>query len=170
MGKEIVEILWYDWLGDVLNFCLEKMYSLYNLDDEKENGERAQEYVDLKFKEFGYYQGWIKLHPFYYDILSTIDERGYPNDYRQMSVYESLLVCLIEKDKDLFSELHHLIDLAFIKHEGIPPEIEARDAFIALFNDFLVLFLREHHPCQQFHITNGRVGATIEYDQKTLGQ
>lgn len=170
MRNDIVEIFWYDLLGDILHFCIEKMYSIYNPDDEQENGERAHEYIEMKFKEFGYYQGWIRLHPFFCDILSTIDEPGYPNDYKQMSVYESLLICLIEQDKDRYYELHNIVDHAFIKHEGIPPEIEARNAFIALFNDFLVSFLKEHHPCKQFHITNGRVGATILYDQNKIEQ
>ncbi len=157
MTKKALNIFWYDFLEELLTFCLDILFNYYDAEDDSFGGAAFKKLVESELDQSK--AGKIDLQPIYYELVKTLDEPGYPPyDPKQDSPFESMLICLHDLDRDRFYDLHRAVTMIYDEDSFIPSTIIRKDAFVYLLNEFADAFLEKNSGHTHIYNTNGSVG------------
>jgi len=109
------------------------------------------------------------LHPLYYEFIKSLDEPAYPPyDPKHDSPFESMLLCLNDQDRDRFYDFNRAMSLIFAEDSFEPVTILHKDAYVALFNEFIFEFLNKNKQYSHIHLNNGSVGRKFKIETDRL--
>lgn len=155
--EKTLNVFWYDLLDEILVFCLDKLFSVYDPEEDTFDAESFKSWlqdVSSESSAFG-----PALHPIYFELIKTLDEPGYPPyDPKQDSPFESVLMCLNDLDKDRFYDLYRAMNWIFCEDAFEAVTILHKNAFVVILNEFAKEFLRKHEGHTHLYNTNGSVG------------